>query len=374
MNTRLRFHHGEYDICANEALYASMAANGWQLARRGAYLSRFKRAEPEQRLYRIEYSTEAALPEDQLELYAECGWAHICSRGILHIFTAPSGRGIPEIHTDPKLQAPILKRLRRRHIISLLVSLIVIALSVLFIAALSGPGEARAELALGFYGATALCCFYITLFILLIYSAIRESVQLTLLYRRLNRGEPLDRSGGRRLPHRILRGAMLSACAVFLLLFVFQLSCHEKWAPDAAPENPCISLTELGLAGKQSTNPVNNDDSCVTYDRSLLLEYWSSDEYVETEDVFASMYVHCYVLKGEDAAARLLPALLETAILASAEGFEEKSFPGLDEAYSAELEYVARSGSTLWYVTLLAPEGAGFADKAESVFSALAAK
>ena len=116
MNKRWRFHFGEYDVAANETLYADMAAKGWMLEKRGAHLSRFTRAEPEKLRFRIEYaaSAEDGLPEEQLQLYEDCGWKSVCGFGILHVFSAPECSDIPELHTDPELQAPIMRRLRRR--------------------------------------------------------------------------------------------------------------------------------------------------------------------------------------------------------------------------------------------------------------------
>ena len=49
-----RFHPGEYAIGENEQFYGRMAQRGWLLDKRGAYLSRFRKGEPQQRKYRIE--------------------------------------------------------------------------------------------------------------------------------------------------------------------------------------------------------------------------------------------------------------------------------------------------------------------------------
>ena len=52
-----RFHPGEYAIGENEQFYGRMAQRGWLLDKRGAYLSRFRKGEPQQRKYRIELSS-----------------------------------------------------------------------------------------------------------------------------------------------------------------------------------------------------------------------------------------------------------------------------------------------------------------------------
>ncbi|MCD7994516.1 MAG: DUF2812 domain-containing protein, partial [Clostridia bacterium] len=53
MRDRYAFHPLESAVDETERFYAEMAAKGWQLVKRGAFLSRFKRADPEETLYRV---------------------------------------------------------------------------------------------------------------------------------------------------------------------------------------------------------------------------------------------------------------------------------------------------------------------------------
>lgn len=46
MNTRYRFHPDEYELGETEKFYSDMEARGWQLVKRGAYLSKFVPVKP----------------------------------------------------------------------------------------------------------------------------------------------------------------------------------------------------------------------------------------------------------------------------------------------------------------------------------------
>ena len=87
-----RFHPGEYAIGENEQFYGRMAQRGWLLDKRGAYLSRFRKGEPQQRKYRIELSSphflddDQSLPEEQIQLYEECGWKLTAENGLVQVF------------------------------------------------------------------------------------------------------------------------------------------------------------------------------------------------------------------------------------------------------------------------------------------------
>ena len=95
-----------------------MEARGWRLKKRGAYFSRFEPAEPGETRYRIEVFhpgawSANAMPEEQLAVFADCGWEHVCTSLPLYIFRSPAGSGAPEFYADPAQQAETLKRMKR---------------------------------------------------------------------------------------------------------------------------------------------------------------------------------------------------------------------------------------------------------------------
>lgn len=90
---RYLIHPGDYAIGENEKCYGDMAAKGWKLRRRGAFLSSFERCEPQQLRYRIELASPAlfdddlTLPEEQRALYEESGWQFVTRCGLVNVFS-----------------------------------------------------------------------------------------------------------------------------------------------------------------------------------------------------------------------------------------------------------------------------------------------
>ena len=113
MKYRYRVHPDEYALGENEKFYTDMEAKGWRLVKRGSNLSKFERCEPSAARYRIEVATpeflgETELSDEQVMVYADCGWEYVACRGMIHIFRAPAGSDAPEFYTDPRQQAATL--------------------------------------------------------------------------------------------------------------------------------------------------------------------------------------------------------------------------------------------------------------------------
>ena len=127
-----RFHPGEYAIGENEQFYGRMAQRGWLLDKRGAYLSRFRKGEPQQRKYRIELSSphflddDQSLPEEQIQLYEECGWKLTAENGLVHVFSAPEGSNAPEFYSDPRQQAATFRALKRSYWVGWIVAFMIL--------------------------------------------------------------------------------------------------------------------------------------------------------------------------------------------------------------------------------------------------------
>lgn len=100
----------------------------------GTFLIKFKKGAPQNKKYRIEVALPCvttpdktyydALPPEQIALYAESGWDLITYSDGFYIFAAEDEDSIPELHTDPELQAETLaaldKSLRKAAIVQLL--------------------------------------------------------------------------------------------------------------------------------------------------------------------------------------------------------------------------------------------------------------
>lgn len=110
MKRTYRIHPADYAIGDSERLYERMAAKGWVLEKRGITLSRFRREAPQRLRYRIELAQPeflegADLPEEQRELYEDCGWHLAAHCGVTYVFCAQEdGDAPPELYTDPRGQ------------------------------------------------------------------------------------------------------------------------------------------------------------------------------------------------------------------------------------------------------------------------------
>ena len=150
MKRRYRLHPGQYELGENEKFYGDMEARGWRLKKRGAYFSRFEPVEPGEARYRIEVFhpgawSANAMPEEQLAVFADCGWEHVCASLPLYIFRAPAGSGAPEFYADPAQQAETLKRMKRDAVWGWVPAAAVWGLWLLLYLTLNGAGKFAAS-------------------------------------------------------------------------------------------------------------------------------------------------------------------------------------------------------------------------------------
>lgn len=129
-----------------ETYLEEMEASGLRLTRAGGWLLYFDRAQPRQMRYRVEYIRHPS--EEQLMLYADCGWEHIAETNReLQIFRAPVDPHIPELHTELETEQAMYQHISRAAIRNALCSLIFAAILAIFLGkfglgAFYLPGEA----------------------------------------------------------------------------------------------------------------------------------------------------------------------------------------------------------------------------------------
>jgi len=105
-----------YDCIALETWLEDMARKGFLLKKFRPLFCTFERGEPAELRYRVEpwkRHWDDGLPQDMLELYADCGWEYVgeISRDLL-IFSARDPDA-PEPHSDPELQRGQWERVRK---------------------------------------------------------------------------------------------------------------------------------------------------------------------------------------------------------------------------------------------------------------------
>lgn len=384
MNTTYRFHPGEYELGENEKFYGGMEARGWRLVERGGYLSKFTRTEPGRARYRIEVSSprfmeDPALPEGQLAVFEDCGWEHICSRGFLHIFRAPEGSGAPEFYNDPAQQAETLKKVRRDLWWSVAVTalLLILVPAAALIGLDSSLGTLWARKLKRMILTPTVYTFYVFWLMRALYQQVWGMWKINRTYRRLKKGQPLDHNPkGNRVLHRLMSRGLLFLVLLSVLATAVQLCAARSEDLPREPDGPYVMLEDLGWTWERGSL-YGDRESAVTYSRSPLTDYWETLEVQEKQTEGSTelrqvwMYQYVYRLRFPGMGEALARALMEDSVFAqSAERFQAIQVPGLDAAWTADMELVAVRGNLVAYAEVLAT-GSKAVDL-EAVLAALA--
>lgn len=361
MKCRYRLHPGQYELGENEKFYGDMEARGWRLKKRGAYFSRFEPAEPGEARYRIEVFHPGAwsvnaMPEEQLAVFADCGWEHVCTSLPLYIFRAPAGSGAPEFYADPAQQAETLKRMKRDAVWGWVPAAAVWGLWLLLYLTLNGAGKFAASFRRSLAELTPLFLLAGALLLQACYSRVRSAWIITRTYRRMKRGVPLDHSPGKsRRVHQAANGALWALVLLSGALLALQLASTRSTDLPEETAGPYLLLADLGCEGERTS--FMNRDSGVTYSPGLLADHWDMREYHEDPSGMGpALYQDVYRLRLPAMADWLAEALMRTATLSRREDFRPLEVPGLDRAWAGRNEVVAVKGDMAAYVTLL-PHG-----------------
>lgn len=308
-----------YDIGRYEHWLGDMAAKGLFFTGVNRWgFARFQKGEPEKRRYRLEPAYDdlgQPLLREQ-ELYAAMGWTYIASvRQLFHVFAAPDRADVPELHTEPEVDAEIYKRacerVKRNFGRIVRVFLVIFLLDMLMIFRI--PDDPVWETLLTESG------YFLTLsFFNLVQVGIvaNSAVRLYRLERRLAAGEPIDHNAPYRaaaVVHHIWKGALL--LMVFLVAAVpihsmMQMRCEDYFAVKTPLPAPVLTEIDTDFvyretgwnAGRPSGNYVESAWSFFAPEQLVIGQSGS----VHGREV--SMEVRCFRMRM----AFLAPVLYES--------------------------------------------------------------
>lgn len=362
MNDRYAFHPQELAVHETERLYEKMAARGWSLVKRGALLSRFKRAQPEEATYRIltvipEAEEERPFSEAQLDEYKRTGWEYVTGRGYIHVFRSDKKGDVSGLVLLPGQQEKTLKKLRKRSLDSILqlpVSVLLFLLLGAIISSSAGIRHFTASIYLGWIEDTAGIA---GLVLLILWLQIRELCSIWYLKRlriRVRNGVEDESSSKPWDVCFILFNRLL-----FLAALIFGILAAVQWAGGYNHEMPLESdgpylvLADVGVTGERTQSFIKNGTSMAAYEESLLSEHWKTFEVVDADGREVWMRQDVYRLKHTGMAARLAEVLMKDSVFAdSPEDFTEVDIPGLDHAWVSErMECIAVKGDNICFVT-----------------------
>lgn len=358
MKVKYMLHPEEYAIGEMEQFYARQAAKGWLLEKRGSWFSKFRRCQPQRLRYRVELAAPqfldgASLPEAQVELYVDCGWSLVTKRGMVYLFCAPEDSDAPEFYSDPAQQAATLKGMRRSYWLSFVWLAVLLAFyGMMALITQRQSGDLWAELRLRWVRSPFGVLFYLAFLGSALYEICYGAARTAALYRRLKGGRPLDHDPKRRhLVHRaIIRGAA-GLCAACLLLTLVQLVTIRNYDLPAASDGPYLTLSELGMEGERSEEPLNDSTNRVEVCWSPVARIWDVRECLDVQGHTVILYQDVYEVGSGEAALELAEVLKRQAVLSSE--FRLMDVPGLDGAWLSGNEAVAVRDGTVWYCTLI---------------------
>lgn len=356
MKYKYKVHPNQYELGENKQFYSRMEEKGWKLVKRGAFLSKFEPVEPSRARYRIEVFQPSAwatedLPEEQLAVFEDCGWERTAVSLPLQIFRAPAGSGAPEFYADPAQHAETLKKLKRTAIWGSTPVILCWGLYWLICFAFSGSAKIVGQFQKRLVQvppAYLISCFAL---LLGLYSYIRNAWLITRTYRRLKKGVPLDHDPkkNRWVHHVIIRGLWgLTICSGLLL--AVQLFGTSSYNMPPESDGPYCLIRDLGYEGARYE--FMGHDSGVTYSRTLLADYWDTEEYISVDrNTACHLNQDIYRLRDEDMARWLAGALMKTAAFGGGANFVPVETDAVEAAWTSHgLVVVAVKGRYVAYI------------------------
>ncbi len=234
-----------WEIGQCESWLSDMAKLGLEPVKMGMFFTYFKKIEPTDIRYRIEYSSKKAMPLEQIELYEEAGWDYLFNYGHFHIFSSPNERNAQEIYTDLETQADSIKsldkQLRKVAIATSLLMLLAIAI-ILFVLFLDSTPTLMLVKSTN-------QVLIIPLYLYLIYQQIRASHSIKKLRTSLIEGKPIDHKADWKQAKvkKISEIIFLLLISVPMLAFpIINITSHDKVSlPVEANNLPIPRLTEI---------------------------------------------------------------------------------------------------------------------------------
>lgn len=344
---RYSLHPSSFSLVETEEFYERKAKKGLILDKRGHQLSRFRKDEPKNLSYRVEIVDDKRLedgkiPEEQILVYEECGWTHVCGKRQIQIFSADKNTDPLEFYTQPEDQIESVKILRKGFLKEFL-SLIVTYFILFTIQRSRYPRRSVGEYlkffvegfnkilidtpAFGFllFGTIALGIGYYAI----------GMISSQYLITKLKKGVPLRTITPFEKAMRIWKKGIV---AVFvsgvLILGLIEESTSVREDSPSSFEGPFITIEEF------HEGEFRKEESSVSYNgeyksrKTVFGEVIKTHEYYDGPDGYLSLYQDVYLIKSQRTRDRFLESLKASLYYGTVvSDFEEVIVDGLDEVY-----------------------------------------
>ncbi|SDI55088.1 DUF2812 domain-containing protein [Proteiniclasticum ruminis] len=344
---RYSLNPSSFSLVETEEFYERKAKKGLILEKRGHYLSRFRKEEPKNLSYRVEIVDDKRLedgkiPEEQILVYEECGWSHVCGKRQIQIFSAEKDTDPPELYTNPEDQIESIKILRKSFLKEFLSMIVTYA--ILF--AIQTAGYPKRSVgaylrfisdgvykvlidtpAFGFllFGTIALGIGY--------YVVGMISSQYLIL--KLKKGVPLRTITPFEKVIRIWKkGVVAVFVSAVLILGLIEGSTSVRGDTPSSFEGPFVTLEKLHEGEFQKEESSDAYEGKYRSRKTIFGEVIKTQEFSDRTDGYSSLDQEVYLIKSQRIRDRLLESLkvsLYYGIVVS--DFEEVIVDGLDEVY-----------------------------------------
>ena len=352
-----------YEVVLCETKYEKMAAKGWILKKRGAFLDSYKRGKPIEQQYRLEFCKVKAfdgvqkLSDDRLDYYSKCGWTKVCERIGVYTFSAPKDNYVKELHADTQEQIKMLKSVND-HMggFSITFACIIVLQFVAHLLFQSGNLLSW----VGLYEADWIMFALLAGFLYIAWKQCYGRFRIFFGVRQLKKGYPLHvhkETPSKHIIGKIINSVLCALLGVCLIGTVVMLINTSKSAlPEAGSGVPYL-LGEDFLNGKRSDNnwysSSQNNEVKVTH--GLLSNYYNVHEYIELDNgLDISIYQDCFILHGDGGnAINLAKSLAKNNVFKKTDDFEEIEFDGLDYVLTGPYTVIAVKGQSVIRVTYI---------------------
>lgn len=360
MKQKYAFHPNNYNISGNEKYYSDMAAKGWFLTKRGAYLSRFQKAAPENISYRIAlYNPEIddfgqELADKHIFRNKDNGWNYVTGKGFFHIFSSSENSNPSEFYYDPERQISVFKK-QRRGIIIIWLLITLQFLHLYFRTTLFGNREISFDyIGLSFIRlaieTTALFSFITIFYLIIIHHLIYVTYATTYHIHKLKNGFSLN-SGTKRYHFifKIIKNIAIVICAASLILSIDQWAQNEKYDVSSKSDSTYLLLEDLGIRGEHSN--FWDFENKVKIEHSLLTRHSRINESVDIGEESYLLIEEVYEMKSAQLAKAFIPVLKSMDFFDNPNPeYQKVTVEGLDYAAKNGKDYIAVKDNLAYFI------------------------
>ena len=348
---KYKVHYFHFLIGENEWFYEDMAKKGWLLEKRGVWFSRFKKNESSEILYRIELAgKKGKLPEEQVDLYEECGWKLVTRIKRIYVFSAPKDSAAPEFYTSTKERLESVKYIIKVNIFWIIFTILLLSLMIYTYHTRSSY-QYNTRMFSSYIVSLIKGDAFIGSLMLNVYLTINVIVEvyyLIKMYRNFDKANPIN---VKRKKFNVQKLSFTLYLLAFMIMFIelgLSGSNRGEPLPFESKNQPYIILSELGFKG----NRVEDSYTKLFYENNILSYQISTYEEIQTTDGKVSLHQEIIYVRS-----KLLYSFAKSYFLEDIEkqrdiSFDEISIENVEEAYRGSgttQEYLIFDGQRIYH-------------------------